>query len=66
MTKRRTLGVVLLVAGIVILLVSALADVVGLGGSATVFGYRQMLGSALGAVIAVVGAVLYWGAARQA
>ena len=66
MAKSRVVGAVLLVAGVAILLISALADVVGLGASATVFGYWQILGSLAGAIVAVAGAVLYWRAGRQA
>jgi uncharacterized membrane protein YccC len=52
--------------GMVILLASALADVIGLGGQPLVFGYKQVAGSAVGAVVAVVGVVLYWRAGRRA
>lgn len=65
MTTGRIIGIILLVAGIVVLLVSALADILGLGTSAGVFGYMQILGSVGGAAVAVVGGVLYWRAGGQ-
>jgi hypothetical protein len=40
------------------------ADIVGFGASPLVFGYKQLAGSAVGAALAIVGAVLYWRAAR--
>jgi uncharacterized membrane protein len=65
MSRLRSVGVGLLVAGILILLVSALADVLGIGGSPNVLGYRQLSGIAVGAVLAIVGAVLYWWVGRE-
>jgi uncharacterized membrane protein len=66
MSRNKSVATGLLVVGIVILLVSALADVVGIGGSPNVLGYRQMSGIAVGAVLAIVGAILYWWAGREA
>ncbi len=66
MTSIKIIAIVLLVIGIAILLVSALADIAGLGSDPNVFGYRQMVGSVVGAIVAIVGAVLYWRAGRQA
>ena len=65
MPRNRSVAVGLLVTGIVILLGSALADVLGIGGAPNVLGYRQLAGIAVGAVVAVVGAVLYWWAGKQ-
>lgn len=66
MPRLRSVGVGLLVAGILILLVSALADVLGIGGSPNVLGYWQLSGIAVGGVLAIVGAVLYWWVGREA
>jgi hypothetical protein len=60
MTNSKIIATVLLVAGVVILLVSALADILGLGDSPHVLGYRQMAGIAVGAIVTIVGAVVYW------
>ena len=58
MGGRKTVGIIVLVVGIVILLLSVLADVFGLGGPAPGFGPRQIAGTIVGAVIAVVGLIL--------
>lgn len=66
MTTSKIIAIVLLVVGIAILLVSALGDIVGLGSAPNVFGYKQVAGAAVGGIVAIVGAVLYWRAGRQA
>ncbi len=58
-------AVVLLVVGVLTLLVFALADVVGIGGDPNVFGYVQISGSVVGAIVTAVGAVLYWLGSRR-
>jgi hypothetical protein len=60
MRGNKTLAVGLIVVGVVVLLGSAMADIVGLGTEPLVFGYLQLAGSAVGAVLAIVGGVLYW------
>jgi len=57
MGGRKTVGVVLLVAGIVVLLLSLLADVLRVGTWAG-FGYYQIGGIIVGAIVAVMGLVL--------
>jgi hypothetical protein len=57
MGGRKTVGVVLLVAGIVVLLLSLLADVLRVGTWAG-FGYYQIGGIIVGAIVSVVGLVL--------
>jgi hypothetical protein len=54
---QRFLGVLVAVAGLALFLVSVFADEVGLGVSPG-FGYRQILGSAVGLLIAAAGIVL--------
>jgi len=58
-------GIVLLIIGILVLLVSASADILGLGASPGEFGYRQMAGVVVGGIGTVVGLVLYWWSGRQ-
>ena len=60
MTRNKNLAIALLVIGLVILLGSALAD----GGSPFVLGYKQLAGSAVGAVLSIAGVVFYWRAGR--
>ena len=50
-------GIVLLVLGLLIVLVCVLADPIGLGVS-PMFGYRQIIGTVVGAIAAVVGLFL--------
>ena len=57
MGGKKTAGIVLLVVGIILLLLSLLADPIGVGGSPG-FGRDQMLGTIAGAVVTVVGLVL--------
>lgn len=57
MTKKRTIGLVLLIVGIVVLIVSVAADAIGLGGSPG-FGYKQIVGVAVGAIAAIAGAIV--------
>jgi hypothetical protein len=57
MEGKKTAGIVLLVVGIVVLLLSLLADVLGVGTRAG-FGYYQIAGVVVGAIVAVVGLVL--------
>jgi hypothetical protein len=52
----KTAGIVVLVVGIVVLLLSLLAYPIGLGGPA--FGPYQIAGTIVGAVLAVIGLVL--------
>ena len=58
MKNRRHLGIAALVVGFAILIVSAGADVIGLGKAATAFGFKQIAGCVAGAFVAVVGAFL--------
>ena len=64
MTRTKTLAIGLLAVGVVLLLGSLLADILGVGATPLKFGYKQIAGSALGAVIAIIGAVLYWRAGK--
>jgi hypothetical protein len=65
MARNKGLAIVLLAVGVIILLVSALADILGIGGNPLVFGYKQLAGVAVGAVIALIGGVLYWWSGRS-
>jgi hypothetical protein len=58
MGARKTIGIVLLVVGIIVLLVSLFADTLGLGGSSPVFGPYQIAGTIVGVIVALVGLVL--------
>jgi hypothetical protein len=54
MTRKKTIGWVLLGGGIILLILSLLADVLGVGGTPG-FGYKQILGAIVGVVAAIRG-----------
>lgn len=56
MANKKTIGTVLLVAGVILLIVSLGADVIGLGGGGR-FGSQQILGAVAGIILVVVGFV---------
>jgi hypothetical protein len=52
--NNKQLGIALLVIGVIILLLSLLANSIGIGG-APGFGYKQIAGTVVGVIIAIVG-----------
>jgi len=54
MKGKRTTGMVLLVAGVLILIISAAADYIAMGAFPG-FGYKQIAGTIVGVVMIVVG-----------
>jgi hypothetical protein len=58
MKNQKTIGIVLLVVGAVLLIGSLAADAIGIGGAAG-FGYKQIIGAVIGVIAAIVGYVLY-------
>ena len=52
--SRKTLGIVLMVIGILLVVVSLVADMLGIG-SVPGFGWKQLLGTAVGVIVALVG-----------
>lgn len=64
MSRNKGLGIAALAVGLVLLLGSALADIMGVGANPLVFGYKQLAGSVVGAVLAIIGALLYWRAGK--
>ncbi|MBN2085842.1 MAG: hypothetical protein JW748_11525 [Anaerolineales bacterium] len=57
--SKRTLGIVLIAAGILLILVSLLADTIGVGANTTVIGWKQILGAVIGAAVGAGGIVLF-------
>ncbi len=55
--SRRSLGSVVTAIGIIVLAISALADQIGIGDE-EVFGWQQIGGVVLGAVVAVAGFII--------
>lgn len=58
MSTTRLIGLLLLIGGIALLLISVSADMIGLGRDPG-FGYQQMGGTLVGAVAAIIGGLLY-------
>lgn len=58
MSTTRLIGLLLLVGGIVLLLLSLSADMIGLGRDPG-FGYQQIAGALIGGVAAIIGGLFY-------
>ena len=56
MNNKKTMGIALLIVGVVVLIGSLAADAIG---GAAGFGYKQIVGAVVGVIVAVVGFVLY-------
>jgi hypothetical protein len=56
MGGKKAIGIVVLVVGIIVLLVSVFAYPIGLGGPG--FGPKQIAGTIVGAIVAIVGLTL--------
>jgi len=54
----KTIGIALIVIGVLVLAVSLLADYLGLGSGPAGIGWKQLIGAGVGLVVAVVGVVL--------
>ena len=57
----KTIGIVMIVVGVVVLIVSVAADSLGLGAN-PVFGFKQIVGTIVGVLLLLVGA---WMAMRK-
>jgi uncharacterized membrane protein len=56
--SRRSLGVVVTVVGLLVLVIAVFADPLGIGGADDTFGWKQIVGVVVGAVVAGAGIVL--------
>ncbi len=57
MQQKKSMGILLAVIGIVLLIVAVLADTLGLGAQPG-FGYKQIAGTLVGAIVLLCGLVL--------
>jgi hypothetical protein len=55
----KTIGAIVAIVGLLVLLISVLADVIGVGTVIGTFGPRQIAGTVVGAVVLIVGVVLF-------
>ena len=57
--SKRTLSILLIAAGVLLILVSLLADTIGVGAQPGIIGWKQILGAAIGAAAGIGGIVLW-------
>ena len=57
--SKKTIGIVLIILGVVLTIVSLAADVIGIG-NGTGIGWKQILGAVVGVLVAVGGGWLAW------
>ena len=57
MKNTKTIGIILLVVGVAILVLSLVADIIGFGGSLS-FGYKQITGIIAGTIMTIAGLIL--------
>jgi hypothetical protein len=55
----KTIGLIVAIVGLLAVLLFALADVIGVGSQPGVFGTRQLIGVIVGAVVLIVGVVIF-------
>ena len=55
--SKKSMGIVLIVVGVLLAIVSLTADLIGIGGGGGI-GWKQLLGAAIGLIVAVGGAWL--------
>jgi uncharacterized membrane protein YidH (DUF202 family) len=63
--SRTSLGFVVTAVGVIVVVVAAFADPIGIGGAEDTFGWKQIVGVVIGAVV-VVGIVLAAGGEKPA
>ena len=65
--SQKSIGMVLMIIGVIALAVSLLADFIGIGKFPSAMGPYQLLAAAVGLIIAVIGGIIYFrrGAPKQ-
>ena len=58
MSQARLLAIAFIVVGALLALISAFADQIGFGAPGSTFGWKQLLGTVLGAILLVAGVIL--------
>jgi hypothetical protein len=57
--SKKTIGIIGIVAGIALLILSLAADKIGIGNGLGI-GWKQILGAAIGVIVALAGAWMVW------
>ena len=65
MNRHRTIGLILIAAGLLLALVSLLADVIGIGAFPTAIGWKQFLGIIGGFLLTVLGSFVFLARTRR-
>lgn len=58
MSGKKIIGLIILIAGLIILTISVTADFIGIGSNVYVFGYKQISGTFVGIIITLIGSLL--------
>lgn len=53
--SNKTIGIIVIVLGVLLAAVSLLADVLGLGGDPNAVGWKQFLGAGAGVLVVIIG-----------
>jgi hypothetical protein len=56
--SNRNLGIAIFVIGLLVILISLLADVIGIGATGGVFGWKQILGVGIGVLVSLAGIII--------
>jgi hypothetical protein len=56
--SKRNLGIAMIVVGVMLIMVSLLADAIGVGAQPSIIGWKQILGAVIGAAVGIGGVVL--------
>ena len=54
--NNKTIGIIIIILGVLLAAVSLLADVLGLGGDPNAVGWKQLLGAGVGVLVVIIGA----------
>lgn len=53
--NNKTIGIIVIILGVLLAAVSLLADVLGLGGDPNAVGWKQLLGAGAGVLVVIIG-----------
>jgi len=53
--SKKSISIILIIAGIILFIISLIADLIGIGGDLTAFGWKQITGVAVGLLLFLIG-----------